>query len=85
MAGKLDPAFAPTKNAGINEWWYCVTNSRSITDWNFAKKDFSGVSIRQSKTLEARECDLLGKHVVRPWKDFKVVINPNSGGEEIYS
>ena len=82
LAGALDPSFAPTKYTGINEWWYYISSSQNIADWNFAKMGFSGMTILQSSTIEARKCNLLNKHVLQPWKNFRVVINPNQGAKK---
>ena len=82
LAGMLSPSFSPSKYTGINEWWYHITSDKSIKDWNFAQTGFIKVNVLQSGTLEDRQCSLLGKHKIQPWKNFRVIMNPNVGAKK---
>lgn len=82
LADILDPSFATTKVTGINEWWYHVSNSQRITDWNFARIDYNDIDVFRSNNLVERKCNLLGKHILQPWKNFNVIINPKLGAKK---
>lgn len=82
LANQLNPSYSPSKYTGINEWWYHIASDRSIHDWNFSKTNFTNVNVFQSSTLEGRKCNLLDKHLIQPWKNYRVIINPNAGAKK---
>lgn len=62
LASTVNVTFTPSKNTGINEWWYYVLGN--------------------DPSVESKSCNLFGERSIQPWKDFKVIRNPNEGAKK---
>ena len=84
LAKQLHNNFTPSKNTGINEWWYHIISANKITDWSFNNTGVNNSYVKFTSScndLTERTCMLLGREAIQPWKDYTVIRNPKKGSK----